>query len=421
MIIVSRMTAATSDSRLLKRLAGLVDHERSRGFHAGRVTLDLSRMERLLAALPPLPWPRVSVHVAGSEGKTSTTELIAAGLSAHGLLTATYTSPHLRDVRERLRIGGRLPPEALVDHAVDVVAAAAASGPPPSFFEFLTATARVLYAEAGVDAVVWETGLGGRLDATRLVRADVCAITTISLEHTAILGPTIAAIAAEKAGILRPRAPVALGAGVPEAAQHVIEQAAAALCCPVHRVRARGADVRQDARALARLVLDLVASLDLVPLRTASVDAAIERHAVEGRFQRVGNVLFDGAHSLAACVALARELAPLRPARVVFGATSGRDAAAMAAALRPAAERLLLTRPPGERGVDPTELLPALGPDERVSVVPEPAAALRAARQHAGASRLVVVTGSLYLVGRLLAELDPGAGDAAAPAEYRSA
>jgi dihydrofolate synthase/folylpolyglutamate synthase len=278
----------------------------------------------------------------------------------------------------------------------------------------------VLYAEAGVDAVVWETGLGGRLDATRLVRADVCAITTISLEHTAILGPTIAAIAAEKAGILRPRAPVALGAGVPEAAVQVIEQAAAALRCPVHRIRARGADVRQEARALARLVLDLLAALDLVPLRTPAVDAAIDGHAVEGRFQRVGNVLLDGAHSLAACAALARELLPLHVACLVFGATSGRDAAAMAAALRPAAERLVLTRPPGERGVDPAELLPALGPDERMTVVPDPAAALRVARQLAG-DRLVVVAGSLYLIGRLLADTEAAAGDATRPAEYRSA
>src|SRR5687767_13856057 len=118
------MSASTCASDWMKRLSGLVDLERSRDFHAGRVVVDRSRMEALLAALPALPWPRVSVHVAGSEGKTSTTEFVAAGLEAAGLRTATYTSPHLRDVRERLRLGGDLPPDGLLDRALGAVEAA---------------------------------------------------------------------------------------------------------------------------------------------------------------------------------------------------------------------------------------------------------------------------------------------------------
>src|SRR5262245_33218866 len=148
------MTAATPGTPLEQRLAGLLDLERSRAFHAGRVALDLARMEALLAALPPLPRPALAVHVAGSEGKTSTTEFVTAGLLGAGLTAASFTSPHLLDVRERLRIGFRFPPEPLLLRAADAVEAAAARvAVRPSYFEFLTALARVLFAEACVDAV----------------------------------------------------------------------------------------------------------------------------------------------------------------------------------------------------------------------------------------------------------------------------
>ena len=106
MIIVTRMTAVTSRPACLSVLDGLLDWERSKRFHSGAVVLDPARFEVLLTALPPLEWPRVAVHVAGSEGKTSATETLAAGLTALGLPTGAYTSPHLVDVRERFRIDG---------------------------------------------------------------------------------------------------------------------------------------------------------------------------------------------------------------------------------------------------------------------------------------------------------------------------
>lgn len=398
----------------MERLSGLVDLERSREFHAGRVQVDCSRMEALLAALPALPWPRVSVHVAGSEGKTSTTEFVAAGLSALGLRTATYTSPHLRDLRERLRIEGELPPDGLLDRALSAVEAAAARGRlQPTFFEFLTAAARVLYAEAGVDAVVWETGLGGRLDATRCMQAEACAITSISLEHTAILGGTLEAIAAEKAGILRPRAPLALGAGVPAAARAVIERRALELGCAVRRIErlpsgpgdASGlGDPAEENRALARLVLDQLAESGRLPARTTRVDAAIAAHGVEGRWQRRDGVLYDGAHTVASMQRLAGRLARQPVGAIVFGATSGRDAAAMLAPLEPLQLPLVLTHVPGERGVPTAELLAALpaGPRARACCIESPDEALARARRLAGESGLVVVTGSLHLVGCLL-------------------
>ncbi len=410
------MTAATSGTPLSDRLAGLLDLERSRDFHAGRLAVDLSRMEALLAALPPLPRPAVAVHVAGSEGKTSTTEFLTAGLLGHGLQAASYTSPHLLDVRERLRIALRFPPEPLLLRAADVVDAAAAQAAlRPTYFEYLTALARVLFAEACVDAVVWETGLGGRLDATRLLPADLCVITSISLEHTAVLGSTLAAVAAEKAGILRPGAPLVLGTAVPEAAREVLAAHAAALGCRVVQQPPRPADELDPLaanRRLARLAFDELAFERLLPPRTPAVDAAIDAHGVAGRWQRVGELLFDGAHSAAASAALARRLRAeqadgrLVLGALVFGATLGRDPAALLSPLLaalPADAALLLVTAPGERGVPAAELLAACSGVQRARAVDDPVAALAQARAVAG-GRTVLVTGSLYLVGILLAE-----------------
>jgi dihydrofolate synthase/folylpolyglutamate synthase len=401
------MSAATSVSRLEDRLSGLLDLERSRRFHDGLEALDLRTMDALLAALPELAWPRIGVHVAGSEGKTSTTELIAVGLRAHGLVTATFTSPHLRDVRERLRIDGAFADPAGLDDAVETVEAALHRARiTPSYFEYLTAVARVLFARRPVDAVVWETGLGGRLDATRRMRADLCAITTVSLEHTAILGSTLAAIAAEKAGILRAGVPVVVGAGVPDEARRVIESRASDLGCPLDIVAARHDDALGDNRTLALACLARLAARHHLPAPPGDLSALLAAHRVEGRDQRVGRVLFDGAHSVSAVRGLARRLATLDVARIVFGATHGRDVRSMLDTLAPVCEGLVLTQAPGGRGLSVSELRAAL-PDGVAAVeVGDPERALAVAQEQAGPGRLVVVTGSLHLVGSLL----PGPG-----------
>jgi len=437
------MLAGPEGTSPLAAFDGLLDLERSRAFHEGRAPLGLSTMAALLEALPPRARPALCVHVAGSEGKTSTTERIAAGCRAYGLKTATYTSPHLVDARERLRIDFRWPTDEALRAAVAAVLAAARSASvSPSWFEALTATAVVLFGQQGVQAAVWETGLGGRLDATRLLPADVCVITTISLEHTAILGSTEAAIAREKAGILRPGAPLVLGPGVRGAAREVIARQAEELGCPLHqlseaevaawsdtsrrpptgpdcaRAAAGGAnlpgDVQSGNGALAAAVLDALYRLGRLPHAPETrVRAAIAAHGVAGRHQLVGDVLYDGAHTVAAVERLAARLAESQRqggARgpVVFGATHGRDAAAMARALRAVAAPLVLTRAPGERGVDPHELLAALGAPptggpagDGPLVVEPPAAALAEARRRAGPSARIVVTGSLHLVGLL--------------------
>jgi len=396
---VSGVPAVTSP---LAPFDGLLDLERSRRFHAGGQPLGLDVVRAVLEALGPLPEPAVAFHVAGSEAKTSTTERIAAGLIATGRRTGTFTSPHLRDPRERLRVDLRLPGDGPLAAAVArVVQAMGRAGVEPSWFEALALTARVLFAADGAGAVVWETGLGGRLDATRVLPADVCVITSISLEHSAVLGDTLAAIAREKAGILRAGASVVVPADLPDEALEVVRARARELACPLRLVEPGAPD---PATALAHAALAAGAEAGRLPEPDETVRAAVERHRVRGRHDLRDGVLFDGAHTVAAAERLAARLAgEAEPvAATVFAATTGRDALAMARALRAVSGALLLTTVP-VRGVDPDELAAGLAREKGapVHVERDPARALVRARAPGGR---VLVTGSLYLVGLLLPE-----------------
>ena len=156
-----------------------------------------------------------TIHVAGTNGKGSCSHTLAAILQSAGYRTGLYTSPHLLDFRERIRINGKPVPEAYV---VDFVARERAFFEPlhPSFFELTTAMAFRYFADEGVDVAVIEVGMGGRLDCTNIIRPDLCIITNISFDHTQFLGHTLAQIAAEKAGIIKPGIPVVIGETTPE-------------------------------------------------------------------------------------------------------------------------------------------------------------------------------------------------------------
>ncbi|MDG2148306.1 MAG: hypothetical protein P8N09_02155 [Planctomycetota bacterium] len=423
----------TPTSDPLSAFDDLLNLERSQSFHAGQHSVGLETMEALLRALKnggmegPAGRPPLCVHVAGSEGKTSVTVRIAAGLAAAGLRVGTYTSPHLRQPAERLCIDGMLPEPELLRSSVDTVCAAMASGGlKPSWFEALTATALVLFGRAGVGAAVWETGLGGRLDATRVLPADLCVLTTVSLEHTAVLGNTLAEIAQEKAGILRPGVPLVCGSWLPDEAREVVLAAAEKRSCPVRLVdpspeTERGlVDARNEALVAAVLEeLSLGRGLEPASLKKACAAAFVQ--SIEGRDDLREGVLYDGAHTVAAAGALAKRLAERVPGPVILGVTSGRDGVAMAAALRPVAQPLVLTRAPGERGVDPEQMAEALKKKAEVKhgtsggelfIEPDPHRALALGRRLAQArvpspkespeNVRITVTGSLHLVGLLL-------------------
>ncbi len=381
-------------------LEGLLDLERSNTFHAGQIPVDLSRMERLLEALPPLDPPRLSIHVAGSEGKSTTTEFLAAGLQSAGLLTGTFTSPHLKDSKERIRVDGAFVEDDFLAEGVAEVLGAVTEEK-PTWFEALTAVAQRVFARRGVEGVVWEAGLGGRLDSTRAMPADLCVLTTVSLEHTAILGDTIEAIAKEKAGILRRGVPMVVGPGVPDKALAVVEARAQEEGCPLFVVSKGADDVGEANRSLAVAALEQLVSDGRLSSPPRGWDSALKQVSLPGRMERVGQVLFDGAHTLAATRQLARSLGEGAASRLVFGATSGRSAAEMAMALESVAEKVILTRPPGPRGVDPESIASSL---QGAVVEADPVTALARAKEESGKKGLVLVTGSLHLVGALLPE-----------------
>ncbi|HEY1556139.1 MAG TPA: Mur ligase family protein [Kofleriaceae bacterium] len=363
--------------------------------------LGLDRMRAALDAMgaPDRRLGRV-VHVGGTNGKGSTVAMIAAMLRASGARVATYTSPHLSTLRERVQIDGELAREAaLVEAARDVDAEL-------TFFEQITAIAMAVIARAAVDVTVLEVGLGGRLDATNVVDAPVAVVTGVALDHEAILGTTLEAIAFEKAGIFkRGRSAVIGAAGEPEgtallaarardagAARVVIVEPDA----PVPEVALAGAHQRRNAAVALAAVAELGVRFD---------PAALARVTHPGRFERAGDLVLDGAHNPHGARALAatlRELG-LRPVLVV-ALSADKDARAIVEALAPEVRAVIATRYQQERALSPDALAAACREVARVPVetAGDLEAAVARARQLGGP---VLVAGSLFLVGEARARL----------------
>ena len=218
--------AGSAAERVLTRLGAL---------HPKKIDLSLGRIERLLAALgnPHDKLPPV-IHVAGTNGKGSTIATLRACLEASGYRVHVYTSPHLVRFNERIRLAGRLIDDAFLASVLTDCERANA-GREITFFEITNAAAFLAFSLVPADFVLLEVGLGGRLDATNVVRRPAAtAITPVSLDHQAFLGPTVAAIAGEKAGILKPGV-IGVIAPQPDDAEHVIEARAAAIGAPLYR------------------------------------------------------------------------------------------------------------------------------------------------------------------------------------------
>jgi dihydrofolate synthase/folylpolyglutamate synthase len=420
-------------------LEGLINVERRPDVAYAR--LGLEPVQRLLARLGD-PHARLSVvHIAGSKGKGSTALLVEALLRALGERVGTFTSPHLERWTERFRIDGReVEDQRLADAVARLrphVEALCAEDPAraPTFFDATTAAALLLFAEAGVDRVVLEVGLGGRLDSTNVVDPAVTCITTIELEHTDKLGATLAAIAGEKAGIVKRGRPLVLGA-LPAEAEAVVLERADELDAPVARLgRDFGATlVSADLEGLrlalhdGPLAVDAVlpvlgahhaanAALALACVRrleahpdTALAAAVVRGFAsaeLPGRVEVVGRapwLVADAAHTAASAVALAEALAclPRSAAHLVLSISAGKDLDAILAALLPLADRVTVTRAEPARSLAPDAIAAAAraaAPGLALRVVPNPHLALRAAREAAGPGELVVATGSVYLAG----------------------
>lgn len=370
-----------------------------------------------------------AIHLAGTNGKGSTAALLEAALRAAGYRTALYTSPHLVRFAERIRVAGReIPDDALAARVAELrplIDQLTRQGLHPTFFEATTALAFAHFRAERAAIAVIETGLGGRLDSTNVLIPAVTAITSIGLDHMEFLGPTLEAIAAEKAGILKPRVPALLGP-IPEPARSVITTRARQIGAPLIDTAPaenpawdpatrrttfhwRGSSwavplpgTHQAANAaLALDILRTLASLGW-DLPAAAIRRGFDHAQWPARFEFLAHdppLVLDGGHNpdgIARALATWLECHPHPPGRILFGCMKDKDASAMLAPLAATEAELWLLPIASPRGADPATLLPAAGPRARTITFDEAWQAHHRTPHPDG----TLLLGSLYLAGQ---------------------
>jgi dihydrofolate synthase/folylpolyglutamate synthase len=382
------------------------------------IKLGLDGPRRLLReALAHPPHHTRVIHVAGTNGKGSTCAMIDAVARAAGIRTGLFTSPHLIDYRERVRVAGvDIPEDECAKRLTELRDLCARLDPHPTFFEITLALAMRWFRDRECDLIILETGMGGRLDATTAVDADVCVITPIGFDHMQWLGPTLADIAGEKAGIMVRGKPCVCAPQSPEAAA-VIEKEANERRTPLEFIDAplRGYNI-----ALAGEHQAWNAALAVHALHMAGValSADVVRHGLANvcwpaRFERFdgGGIVLDGAHNPHAAAVLAetwRDEFPGRRPALVFSAVEGKNVGGILEILAPLAARVFFC---------PVDTPRALAPEALAAALPASAppyechASFAAAFDAARASGLpaVLIAGSLFLAGEARALLTGGA------------
>jgi dihydrofolate synthase/folylpolyglutamate synthase len=392
------------------------------------------RIERLVSALGDPQRVAPVIHITGTNGKGSTAQMVTRLLSAHGLTVGTYTSPHLERVNERLaRNGEPISDDEFAEQIAAVADLSVLAGVQPSWFEIVTAAAFRWFADIAVDVMVLEVGLLGRWDATNVADAQVAVVTNVSLDHAEYAGPTLAHIAAEKAGIVKPGSTLVLGETDPMLTTifrkedpaitwqrdldfEVIENQLA--------LGGRLLDLRTPYGAYPEVFLSLygrhqgdnavLAATAVESFFESSLDGDVLREAfadvtVPGRFEVLGHqplVIVDGAHNPAgadaAATVMADDFSPVGDEILVVGFLRGRDPAEMLSALRADEAALVVCcTAPSPRGIPGAEVAQAavsMGCDDVVAV-DEVERACDVALRRATADDAVLVTGSLYVVG----------------------
>lgn len=372
-----------------------------------------------LAALAGTPQDRLRfVHVAGTNGKGSTCAMLESIYRAAGLRVGLFTSPHLVSFRERVQVNRELISEAEVVRLVSEIQPWLATFPVahhPTFFEVITVMAMIHFAREKCDLVIWETGLGGRLDATNIVTPLASVITNIGLDHQQWLGETLAEIAREKAGIIKPGIPALTGTHAPEALA-VIERAAMEQGSSLTTITPHQASrithtalAGEHQRLNAALALATVERLQReIPVTEAQIQAGLARVDWPGRFQTLlqpggRTIVLDGAHNPAGVEALALALRAqfpnLRPT-LILGMLGDKDWRPMCARLASLAGRVLTVNVGSNRTALAEDLAAACR--EQLPLKSNACASLSEALAKAGADSLVVIAGSLYLVGEAL-------------------
>ena len=416
------------------------------------IKFGLANIQTLAAALGNPHTQFKTILVAGTNGKGSVTAMADCALRASGLKVGRYTSPHLVRLEERFAVDGvPVDTAALVERieqmrgVIDELIATGSLESPPTFFEVTTAIAFEIFRRARVDVAVLEVGLGGRLDSTNIAQPIASAITSIDFDHEQYLGNTLAAIAAEKAGVIRRDIPVVVGPVPPEArevivsmcemsgAQFIEADAGVSIQSTTEDGRTsirittpmrdygwvplglRGDHQVPNALVAVRLLEELERQLPLTP---ASIVAGLRNVRWPGRLQMIEvpggrRVLLDAAHNPAGAWALASYLKREfpEPLPIVFGALRDKDVSLMLKALLPAASTLVMTQPDSPRAHTADELAAIarkLSPRAKIEVQPDPARALAQAWTHCP---VVCAAGSIFLIGNLLAGIGPDARD----------
>jgi len=423
-----------------------VDYEKLARFTYAAATLDLSRMERLLALLGEPHRCFRSVHIAGTKGKGSTAAMSEAILRAAGFHTGLYTSPHLHTFRERIRVDGKLLSReelvALVEQSRPAIEAVEGV----TTFEIITALGFMHFARERVEWAVLETGLGGRLDATNVVLPEATAITSLSYDHTYLLGDTLALIAGEKAGIIKPGVPLVCAPQAPEAMQVIEEtcceqqaelilvgrdwtweRVAADLTGQTLHVRGQGdgsgghppvmyENLRIPFLGRHQLLNATMAVALIETLRRRGVEipeAAIREGLAQARWpgrleilRQSPFVVVDSAHnpdSVAKLVAALGEWFPHERMALVFGASADKDIETMLKTLLPLSDYVVMTRARHPRATDAHKLAQLaatlLEAGQLLTVSRSVAEAVEQALAWARPEDLVCVTGSIFVVG----------------------
>ncbi len=366
------------------------------------IKLGLENTQRLLDALGNPEKELACLHVAGTNGKGSTCALMDAVLRANGYKTGLYTSPHLVNFRERMRVNGKKIPEETVQRVLTQIRENTQGWEhSPTFFEITTALALRFFADENCQWVVLETGMGGRLDSTNAVTPKVSVIMPIALDHTQYLGNTLAEIAREKAGIIKPGVPVVSAEQEPEA-KAVLLETARERGCALQFIDAAVEGAEIGLRGSHQLVNAQIAltALDAAGISLTSDDtlAGLKNVVWPGRFQIVQNrIVLDGSHNphaIAHLIKTWREVFGEEKPTVIFGALADKDYTSMLKTLEPLAREFFFVTLQNGRTASGAELAASCAVPSRTFASVKEALAASPDR--------TLVTGSLFLVGEAL-------------------
>lgn len=382
---------------------------------------------RRLAELAGNPHERLRfIHVAGTNGKGSTCAMLESIYRTSGLRVGLFTSPHLVSFAERIQVNRQLIPEPDIVRLVSEMQAVLKRFPndaPPTFFEVVTVMALRYFAEQDCELVIWETGLGGRLDATNIVTPLASVITNIDFDHQQWLGDTLEKIAGEKAGIIKPGVPVITAASQPTALEVIASTAQQndSLLTVIDWNDAKGPLLDAASASLVGQHQRLNAALAVATVRAVGSQIQVNHEAMlaglsavywPGRMQVIARpggqiILLDGAHNAAGARALAAAFAQkypnIRPT-LILGVLHDKDSRAITEALLPLAARTLMVPVNSERTLAPEQLL-AICQLANSSGLSETCTSLAEALQRSIADPFLIITGSLYLIGEAMERL----------------